>query len=158
MVKNGYFTFLLTSSWSRMAIGRSIPLGLTYSGQECHISHCYWHVAGQEWQFHIATGIKWSRMPIAHCYWHLVVKNEFKFIRSTLVLTSSGQDEFKFARSTPRSAGRSTPVLTSSGQDEFKFGRSTTPWYWHLVVKMSSNLADLSLDLPGRSTPHGTDI
>ena len=38
-------------------------------------------------------------------------------------------------------------VLTSSGQDEFKFGRST-PWYWHLVVKMSSNLADLPLDLP----------
>ena len=42
------------------------------------------------------------------------------------VLTPSGQDEFKFGRSTPRSAGRSTPqVLTSSGQDEFKFGRST---------------------------------
>ena len=34
-----------------------------------------------------------------------------------LVLTASGQDEFKY--------GRSTPVLTSSGQDEFKFGRST---------------------------------
>ena len=69
------------------------------------------------------------------------------------VLTSSGQDEFKFGRSTPRSASRSTlfgylhpvvkmssnledlpldmspdlppSVLTSSGQDEFKFGRST---------------------------------
>ena len=45
---------------------------------------------------------------------------------TTLKLTSSGQDEFKFGRSTPRPAGRSTPVvLTSSGQDEFKFGRST---------------------------------
>ena len=33
------------------------------------------------------------------------------------VLTSSGQDEFQF--------GRSTPILTSSGQDEFKFGIST---------------------------------
>ena len=34
------------------------------------------------------------------------------------VLTSCGQDEFKFGRSTP-------PVLISHGQDEFKFGRST---------------------------------
>ena len=89
------------------------------------------------------------------------------------VLTSCGQDEFKFGRSTPRSAGRSTPlVLTSRGQGEFKFGRSTPrsadrstpqywhlvvkmisnladlpPWYWHLMVKMSSNLADLPLDM-----------
>ena len=76
--------------------------------------------------------------------------------RSTLPeLTSSGQDEVKFGRSTPRCASRSTPiVVTSSGQVEFKFGRSTprsagrsTPCYWHLVVKMSSNLADLPLDL-----------
>ena len=43
-----------------------------------------------------------------------------------LVVTSHGQDEFKFGRSTPRSADRSTPtVVTSHGQDEFKFGRST---------------------------------
>ena len=43
-----------------------------------------------------------------------------------LVLTSNGQDEFKFSRSTPRSADRSTPlVLTSSGHDEFKLDRST---------------------------------
>ena len=34
------------------------------------------------------------------------------------VLTSSGQDEFKFGRSPPS-------VLTASDQDEFKFGRST---------------------------------
>ena len=41
-------------------------------------------------------------------------------------LTSCAQDECKFSRSTPRSAGRSTPlVLTSCGQDECKFGRST---------------------------------
>ena len=55
-------------------------------------------------------------------------QDEFKFGRSThpLVLTSSGQDEFKFGRSTPRSAGRYTHlVLTSVGEDEFKFGRST---------------------------------
>ena len=49
---------------------------------------------------------------------------------------------------------QSLPVLTSHGQGEFKFGRSiprsadrSTPHYWHLVVKMISNLADLSLDL-----------
>ena len=84
VIKNGNFTFLLTSSnrewqihiatdiyWSRMAI-----------------SHSYWHLAmengnltlllrssGQEWHFHIATDIYWSRMVISHCYWHLVVKN-----------------------------------------------------------------------------------
>ena len=44
----------------------------------------------------------------------------------SLVLTSSGQDEFKFGIFNPRSATRSIfPILTSSGQDEFKFGRST---------------------------------
>ena len=135
-------------------------------------------------------------------YWHLVVKmvsnladvildlladltplvltshgqGEFKFGRSTprsadrstpLVLTSFGQDEFKFGRSTPRSAeDQSLPVLTSCGQDEFKFGRSTPrsagrsipPQYWHLVVKMSSHLADLPLDQLADLTPASTDI
>ena len=42
---------------------------------------------------------------------------------SSLVLTSSGQNEFKFGRSTPRS-GRSTP--STSSQDEL-FGRSIPP-------------------------------
>ena len=50
------------------------------------ISHCYWHLvvkngnftllltsSGQEWQFHPATDIKWSKMAISHSYWHLVV-------------------------------------------------------------------------------------
>ena len=113
-------------------------------------------------------------------YWHLVVKMSSNLTDLTLdlpadqlptVLTSSGQDEFTFGRSTPRSADRSTP--TPSGQDEFKFGRSTprsasrsTPHYWHLMVKMTSNLADLpSLLLTscgqdecifGRSTPPKT--
>ena len=45
---------------------------------------------------------------------------------NTPVLISSGQDEFKFCRSTPRSASRPNAlVLTSSGQDVFKFGKST---------------------------------
>ena len=83
--------------------------------------------------------------------------------RSTpLVLTSHGQDEFKFGRSTPRSAGRSTPlVLTSCGQDDFKFGRSTPTSGGRSdissCVKMSSNLADLPLDLLA-DLPPGTDI
>ena len=101
-------------------------------------------------------------------------QDEIKYGRSTpLVVTSHSHDEVKFGRSTPRSAGWSIPpVLTSCGQDEFKYGRSTplvvtshsdvevkfgrstprsagrsNPWYWHLVVKVSSNLADLPLDL-----------
>ena len=65
------------------------------------ISHCYRNLviknanftllltySDQEWQFHIATNIKWSRMAISHCYWHLVVKNG----NFTLLLTSSGQE------------------------------------------------------------------
>ena len=65
-------------------------------------------------------------MAISHCYWCLVVKNG----NFTLLLTSSGQDEFKLGRSTPRSAGRSTPQ------------------HWHLLVKMSSNLASNLADQP----------
>ena len=72
----------------------------------------------------------------------------------TPVLISCGQNEYKFGRSTPRSASRCTPqYLHPHGQDEFKFGRSihrcagrSPPQYWHLVVKMSSRSA-------GRSTP-----
>ena len=77
------------------------------------------------------------------------------------VLTSSGQDEFKFGRSILHywhlvvkmkiNLAYLPTILTSRCQDEFKFGRCTprsagrsTPQYWYLVVKMSSNLADLS--------------
>ena len=87
---------------------------------------------------------------------HLVVKNG-KFGRFLLSLAHIS-----------RSTGRSTPlVLTSCGQDEFKFGRSTprtarrSPTskdfrgaeHSGKVVKMSSNLADLPLDLAGRCIP-----
>ena len=41
--------------------------------------------SGQEWQFHIPTDIKWTRMAISHCYWHLVIKNG----NFSLLLTSS---------------------------------------------------------------------
>ena len=56
--------------------------------------------SGQQWQFHIATDLYWSRMAISHCYSHLVVKNG----NFTLLLTSSGE-EWHF-----------TLLLTSSGQ------------------------------------------
>ena len=44
--------------------------------------------SGQQWQFHTATDIYWSRMAIWHCYWHLVVQNG----NFTLLLTSSGPE------------------------------------------------------------------
>ena len=44
--------------------------------------------SGQQWQFHTAADMYWSRMAISHCYWHLVVKNG----NFTLLLTSSGQE------------------------------------------------------------------
>ena len=43
---------------------------------------------GQEWQYHTATDIYWSRMEISHCYWYPVVKNG----NFTLLLISSGQE------------------------------------------------------------------
>ena len=107
------------------------------------------------WQIHPpGTDIscsKWFQIwQIYPWYWHLVVKMSSNLADLTPtsasssnipVLTSCGQDDFKFGRSTPL-------VLTSCGQDQFKFGRSTLdlladlpPWYWHLMVKMSSNLA-----------------
>ena len=77
------------------------------------ISHCFWHLvvkngnftllltsSGQEWQFHIASDIQWSRMAISQSYRHMVVKNG----NFTLLLTCSGQ-EWQF-----------TLLLTSSGQ------------------------------------------
>ena len=73
-----------------------------------------------------------------------------------LGLTSCGQDEFKFGRSTPRSGGRSTPRLASSGwiwQIYPSYASRCTPQYLHPVVKMSSNLADLPLDLLADLSP-----
>ena len=82
------------------------------------ISHCYWHLvvrngnftllltsSGQEWQFHIATDIYWSRMAFSHGYWCLVVKNG----NFTLLLTSSGQ-EWQLA-DLPKVCSRSTPHM-----------------------------------------------
>ena len=58
----------------------------------------YWHLQWSRW-----VQI-WSDLPLRSDG------------RSPPGLTSCGQDEFKFARSTPRSAGRSIPRLASSGQ------------------------------------------
>ena len=84
VVKNGNFTFLLTSIGQEWQF--HIPTDIHWSRMA--ISHCYWHLVvrncyftflltsiGQEWQFHIPTDIHWSRMTISQCYWHLVVKN-----------------------------------------------------------------------------------
>ena len=73
------------------------------------ILYWYWHVvvkngnftllltsSGQQWQFHIATIIWWSRMAISHFYWHLVVNNaNFTLLlcnvsRSSLVVSKHG--------------------------------------------------------------------
>ena len=42
----------------------------------------------QEWQFHNATDMWWSQMPISHCYLHLVIKNG----NFTLLPISSDQE------------------------------------------------------------------
>ena len=196
---------LTFSGQDEFKFGRSIPLILTSSGQGWQLADLLADLpplvltsTGQD-EFKFGRSTPRSASRSTPQYWHLVVKmssnladlpldlpadlppwywhqsgqDEFKFGRSTprsagrsipLVLTFSGQDEFKFGRSTPlilTSSGQGwqladlladlpSLVLTSTGQDEFKFGRSTprsasrsTPQYWHLVVKMSSNLADL---------------
>ena len=91
VVKNGNITLLLTSSGEAMAISHYYwHLGVKYdkftlilksSGHRMAIWLCYWHLviyngnfrlllttSGQEWQFPIATDIKWSSMTISHCY------------------------------------------------------------------------------------------
>ena len=100
-------------------------------------SHCYWHLvvkngnftllltsSGQEWQFHIATDILWSRMAISHCYWHLcgpeAISHCYWHLKNgnfTLLLTSSGQ-EWQFHIT--------TDILWSR--------MTLSHCYWHLVV------------------------
>ena len=61
------------------------------------------------------------------------------------VLTSSGQDEFKFGRSTPRSAGRYTPLVLTSSGPEWQFHIATDIYWSRMAI--------------GRSTPSpSTDI
>ena len=44
--------------------------------------------SGQEWQFHIATDVKWSRMAISH----LLLTCSCQKLQFTLLLTYSGQE------------------------------------------------------------------
>ena len=82
----------------------------------------------QEWQFHIAADILWSRMAISHCYCHLVVKNG----NFTLLLTSGGQEwQFHIATDIWWSRMAITLLLTSSGEE------------WQLADVLLYLLADL---------------
>ena len=91
--------------------GRSIPQGLTSQGQDLLLS------------------LNLADLPLdllADLTPDILTSHgqgDFKFGRSTpLVLKSQSQDEFKFGRSTPL-------VVTSDSHDEVKFGRST-PWIY----------------------------
>ena len=77
----------------------------------------------QEWQFHIATNILWSRMAISHVYCHLVVK----IGNFTLLLTSSGQVMAMLTLLLIQLVvknGNFTLLLTCSGQE----------WQFHIVT------------------------
>ena len=88
--------------WTPQGIkNRCLEYCYTKCGRWTYFGQCYWHLlvmngnftllltsTGQEWQFHIATDIYWSRMAISHCYWHILVRNG----NFTLLLTSSGQE------------------------------------------------------------------
>ena len=52
-MKNGNFTLLLTSSGQEW----QILIGTAIHWSRMSISQFYSHLAGQEWQFHIATDI-----------------------------------------------------------------------------------------------------
>ena len=105
--------------------GRSTPLSINIYWLRLTISHCYWHLvvkngnftfllissvqewqfhiagdmywskngsftllltcSGKKWHFHTATDIQWWGMAILHCYRHVVIKNG----NFTLLLTSS---------------------------------------------------------------------
>ena len=99
MVKNGNFTLLLTTYWSRMAISHcylvknaNFPLLVVKNGNFALLLTS----SGQEWQFHTTPDIymvkngnftllltstvenrnfNGNQESISHCYWHLVVKN-----------------------------------------------------------------------------------
>ena len=50
------------------------------------------------------------------------------------VLISHGQDEFKFGRSTPRSAGRSTPLVVKNGNFTLLLRSSGQEWQFHTAT------------------------
>ena len=104
-------------------------------------SYCYWCLAvrnanlillltsaGQEWQFHIATDVYWSRMAISHWNWHLVVNNG----NFTLLLTSTGQEcQFHIATDINWSRMANFTLLLTPSWSRMAISHC----YWHLVVK-----------------------
>ena len=117
VVKNGYFTLLLTSSGQEWQFHITTNISWSRNWNSTFLSLDVIRKlksSGQEWQFHIATDIWWRRWTISHCYWHLVVKN-WNF---TFILTSSGEDgQFHIA----------TDILSSR--------MAISHCYWHLVIK-----------------------
>ena len=127
VVKNGSFTLLTNTClvnkilhcyWHLVVKNGNFTLLLTSSGQNGNFI-LQLISSGQEWQFHMANGPpKWIKNRwLEYCYTKLT-RQTYYGQWTQLVLTSSGQDVFKFGRYTPRSAGR-----------------STCHQYWHLVVK-----------------------
>ena len=143
MIQNGNFTLLLTShgqqwqfyiatdiSWSRMAISHCY----WHLVVRMVISHCYWHLMvnngnftllltshRQQWQFHIATNISWSRMAISHCYRHLVVRMVISHCYWHLVARMTISHCYWHVLV---GNGNFTLLLTASGQE----------WQFHIVT------------------------
>ena len=99
MVKNGNFTLLLQLVW-RMV---SVHVYWHLVGQDWQFHYCFWHLVGQEWQFHIANDISvvrngnWillltsSSQSMAISTWlhlEIAVKNA----NCTCLLISNGQE------------------------------------------------------------------
>ena len=122
--------------------------------------------SGQEWQFQVSiVTVDISRstgrsIPILKSCGKMTLsflelqKSPLVSFQGCWTQWQSGQDEFKFGRSTPRPASRCIPLLTSSGKEwQFWFsivtadknrstGRSTAQ-YSHLVVKMTLSFLEL---------------
>ena len=84
VIKNGRSTpLVVTSQWWRMSsnLADCYPWDLLVKNLTPWCSHLVFKnvnftllltSSDQEWQFHTATHIYWSRMSISHFYWHLV--------------------------------------------------------------------------------------
>ena len=137
--------------------GRTTPLVWTSCGQdEFKFVRSTTTSAGRNYTS-LVLDILWSRwFQIWQIYPYICWQ-----IHHPDILTSLVQNEFQIWQIYPLDLVDwcTLPALTSCGQDQFKYWRSTldlladlSPGTWHLVVKMSSNLADLSLDLLAEAT------
>ena len=145
---------------------QSLPVLTSCGQEELKFSRSIPRSAGRSipWYWHLVVKVSsnLADLPLdllteLHPYnGHLVVKMSSNLADlPPLVVTSHSQDEFKFGRSTPRSAGRSTPwywhlvvkMVSNLADVILDLLADLTPWYWHLKIKVISNLADLSLNL-----------